>query len=168
MEKEEKIEELLNKHNHIPYPSVPKLYPNKKYAMMLYDDFAGELGELSAITQYIYEHIQLKQHNLISKTLVRIAIQEMKHLALIGEVIKMLAEEPMYINSNQQPWSSKNVKYDIRDMAKIMDYNIETEKMAIKGYEKILNYTGNKQLRKLWERILLDENTHIEIFKCLK
>lgn len=52
-----KINQKINEMEKYPYPEIKNVYPNEKYATMLYDDFAGEMGELSAITQYVYEHI---------------------------------------------------------------------------------------------------------------
>ena len=47
-------------------------------------------------------------------------------------------------------------------------FNIEIEQQAIKEYEKVMQYTQNKSIKELLERIILDEKTHIEIFNRLK
>lgn len=53
----EEEKNILEQVKTIPYPEYKIIYPNLKYANMLYDDFAGSWGELSAITQYIYMNI---------------------------------------------------------------------------------------------------------------
>ena len=47
----------------------------------------------------------------------------------------------------------------------MMEYNIKSEEEAIKSYEKAKRMTRNKMLRSLFDRIILDEKTHIKIFE---
>lgn len=44
-------------------------------------------------------------------------------------------------------------------------YNIYTEEMAIQGYRRAMMYTKNLSIRKVLERIILDEKTHKQIFE---
>lgn len=148
-----------------PYPKVTHIVPNKKQAQMLYEDFAGEFGELSAITQYIYEHINLKEQDDISRIMLEIAIMEMKHLDLVGEVIQKLGEKPIFQSSKQELWTAQNVRYDLDCLTETMKYNIETEKIAIQGYQRGIMYTNNRSLKMLLNRIILEERLHIEIFR---
>ena len=50
----------------------------------------------------------------------------------------------------------------------MLTYNIETEKKAIEEYKKIIKYTQNKSIKDLIERIILDEQTHLEILNRLR
>ena len=43
--------------------------------------------------------------------------------------------------------------------------NAQSEQMAINSYRKLMKYTNNPYLRKVYERIILDEVTHIKIFE---
>ena len=45
-----------------------------------------------------------------------------------------------------------------------MEYNIFTEKEAIKEYKRGIANTRNISIQKLLNRIILDEKSHIEIF----
>ena len=45
MIKYEELKSILQKNRNIPYPSVPKLYHNKRYCNLIYDSFGGERGE---------------------------------------------------------------------------------------------------------------------------
>lgn len=156
---------MLNKYENIPYPKIPKLYPNKRYAIMLYNNFAGEFGELSAITQYIYENIDLENNNDISSILLKISVQEMKHLQLIGKILVALGEKPYYQDMNKKAWSSKNIKYCTGNIKEMMKHNIYLEEMAISEYKKATRFTRNIELRRIFERIIMDEINHIEVFK---
>lgn len=158
------IQKIMDKTLEIPYPKIPNLYPNIRYARMLYNDFASDKGELTAITQYIYEHINYNYDYELSKILLRIAIEEMKHLDILGEIIKKLGENPIYINSEKKPWTSENVKYNFYSLNEMLEYNVIAEDAAIAGYKKAIKYTNNIYLKKIFERIILDEEKHKEIF----
>ncbi len=141
---------------------------NKRYAEVLYNSFAGEEGELTAVTQYIYEHIELKKFESFSKILLSIAIEEMQHLELIGNLIRKLGGKPYYINKEKCFWSSKNIKYHFNSVFDMLNYNIESEKRAIEGYREAIKNTQNKSIQQLLDRIILDEQTHLEIFNRLR
>ena len=141
---------------------------NLKYANLLYDNFAGSDGELTAVTQYIYEHIELNRYESFSKILLSIAIEEMKHLQLIGELIRRLGKKAYFIDKKQSAWNTENIKYHFNNIYDMLMYNIESEKKAILGYKEAIKYTQNKSIKDLLERIILDEQTHLEIFNRLK
>lgn len=161
----EEIKRIMEKTAQIPYPQIPNVYPNPRYAQMLLDDFGGELGELSATTQYIYEHINLREEKEISVIMRNIAIMEMKHLDILGEIIKKMGGNPFYTDSNHRAWTAKNVKYHTCDLEETMKYNIMTEDAAILGYRKAIRATNQMGLKRVFERIIIDENSHKEIFR---
>ena len=163
--KYEEAKEILNANDKISYPKLQNIYKNKNLANMLYDDYAGKLGELTAITQYTYEHISLNSNVDISNIMLLIAKQEMKHLDIIGNLINLLGLQPYYMDSKLHPWDSKNIKYDIGDIKEMMEYNIYTERMAIEGYQKIIMRTRSINIQRILSRIILDEKSHIEIFR---
>ena len=86
----EELNAILSSLDEVPFPEVKYVVKNQMYANLLYDDLSGELGELSAVTQYIYEHMEIVNFPELSRIMVKIAIQEMKHLNLVGELIKKL------------------------------------------------------------------------------
>ena len=120
----EELNKMISKYDDVPFPEIKYVYANQIYANLLYDDLAGELGELSAVTQYAYEHMDMKNNEELSKIMLRIAIQEMKHLNLVGK-------NPCFVNSKGIIWNSGNLNYDVKDIIKTMEYNIKTEKVAI-------------------------------------
>ena len=165
MIKYEELSKMLEKNKNIPYPPIPNLYGNKRYVNLIYENFAGKDGELTAITQYIYEHIDFKGKEKISKILLNIAIEEMHHINILGEILVKLGAKPFFVNANQKEWSANNVKYQINDLSEAMKINISSEELAIAGYRRLMQYTNNVYLRKVYERIILDEKNHLEIFK---
>lgn len=127
----EELNSMLSELDGIPFPEVKYVVKNPMYANLLYNDLSGELGELSAVTQYIYEHMDIANFPEISDIIVKIAIQEMKHLNLVGELIKRLGKNPYFIDSKGMNWNSKYLKYNFDDIVETMRHNIETEKVAI-------------------------------------
>ncbi len=128
----EELNMIVSELDEVPFPEVKYVVKNPIYANLLYDDLSGELGELSAITQYVYEHIEIVSFPELSGIMLKIAIQEMKHLNLVGELIKRLGKKPYFIDSKGVNWNSKYVKYNFDNIINTMKYNIETEKVAIK------------------------------------
>ena len=163
----EELEKILQKNKNIPYPEVPRLYPNKRYCNLIYDSLGGEKGELTAITQYSFESITLKNEEKISNILKQIAIEEMKHLEILGNIIVNLGEKPIYMNSKGNIWTTENVTYNCENLKEIIDLNIKAEEEAMLGYKNILKYTNNMFLRRIYERIILDETTHLEVFRSI-
>lgn len=164
----EEVQEILSSKKNIPYPKLMNIRQNVRYANLLFDNFAGKEGELTAVNQYIYEHIELKRYENFSKILLSIAKEEMYHLELIGDLIKRLGKKPYYINQNQCIWNANNIKYHFNNVYDMLIFNIESEKKAIIGYKEMTKHTQNKSIKDLLERIILDEQTHLEIFNRLK
>ena len=70
----EEVVEILNSKRNIPYPKLMNIRQNINYAKLLYKSYSSADGELTAVLQYIYEHIELKQFECFSKILLSIAI----------------------------------------------------------------------------------------------
>ena len=160
MIKYEELNQMLLRNKKVPYPQIPNLYPNKGYANLIYESFAGKEGELTAITQYIYEHIDLKDKEDISKILVNIAIEEMHHIDILGEILVNLGEKPYFKDSNKKDWNAGNVQYKAKNIKEMMKINVVSEENAIMGYRQLMRYTNNMYLRRVYDRIILDETTH--------
>ncbi len=160
----EDIKQMLRERDKIPYPELRGINKNPIYAKYLYDSFAGEMGELSAITQYIFEHIDKKLGQEVNKIMLLVAVDEMKHFNKIGNLIQELGLPPHYVSAKLNPWNSNFVRYDTGNLRETMEYNIFTEKEAIKEYKRGIANTRNISIQKLLNRIILDEKSHIEIF----
>lgn len=161
----DEIKSMLEEKRKIPYPEYKVLNKNIKFANMLRENFAGGDGELSAITQYIYEHIITNEE--LSSILLSIAIEEMKHLNIVGELVTQYGGRPIYANYQGELWNADNVKYDIYDLKDLMKYNIKSEELAIEGYKKAMNVTNNITVKKLLDRIIYDEKIHKNIFEMI-
>lgn len=156
-----------------PYPKIKVEEKNCYYANLLLNDYCGLVSELSAITQYTYQHFDKFDTNQeFSSILSGIAVVEMKHLELLGKTIKLLGINPkfyfidknLYCNTNY--WNSSFIDYNT-DIKKMLKNNIIIEEKTIENYKKDINIICDKYIQKLLYRIIEDEYLHIEIFKSL-
>jgi bacterioferritin len=154
----------------LPYPEVKVEKPNIEYAKILSNDYAGKVSEETAINLYSFQHFALDDE-YYTKILKNISIVEMKHLELLGETIKLLGLEPVFMSYNKEknglvPWKSSYIDYktNLEDVLKI---DIEAEEKAIENYRKSISLINDKYIKKLLERIIMDEELHLNIFKDL-
>lgn len=164
------FEVLYNNFNEIendPYPKIENIKQDYRFGKMLYDSYAGSYGELTAITQYVYENITNEENKELRNVLMRVAMDEMHHLKILGELLVELGFIPYYMGSRNNKWCSDRVKYKFSCMEEMMKYNIQTEKMAIKEYERLIENTEDKCIKDILSRIIKDEENHIRIFKAM-
>ena len=153
-----------------PYPPVRVEGKNLYYANLLLEDYAGMTGELTAITEYVYQKFdKFQEKSEFSHILGKIAIVEMKHLELLGETIKLLGVNPKYCfkkDNYYELWNSSFVNFNdnVIDMLKS---DIKKEEDAIKNYELHISMIDDKYIREMLYRIIEDERVHIKCFNYL-
>ena len=94
------FEVLYNNFNEIendPYPKIENIKQDYRFGKMLYDSYAGSYGELTAITQYVYENITNEENKELRNVLMRVAMDEMHHLKILGELLVELGFIPYYM-----------------------------------------------------------------------
>lgn len=153
-----------------PYPDIKVNKKNLKHANILLESFAGTISEDTATHEYIYQHIILKKINKnLSDALLKISITEMKHLSFLGELIQLLGMNPEYksynyFTNNYTYWSGNYINYET-NIKTLLLHNIKMEEMAIKQYKKTITLIKDENIISLINRIIEDENLHIQIFK---
>ena len=153
-------------HIDLPYPGLKCVTPNLTYARILLNDYAGSISELTAIMQYLYGQIQLKEeYPEISTLLMCISKTEMHHMALLGEAILSLGGDPQYrvMNARNMPsyWSAQPLNYS-KTAKKILIDSIAGEIKAIDQYEKHIQLIEDENIQALLKRIIMDEELHIK------
>lgn len=155
-----------------PYPEIKVEKENLYYAQLLLDDYVGIASEETSIQQYIYQSIdKFEICPDFSNTLRGIAIVEMRHLDILGKMIKALGVTPKlkYIsksNKCMEYWNSSFVDYT-PTLEKMLKSDIELEKKAIISYKKHIDIIDDKYIKAILERIIEDEVLHIECFNKL-
>jgi len=126
---------------------------------------AARSRELTAITQYMAQHYELEDADFgkLASKIKEIGIQEMKHAEDLAERILFLKGEP-----TSKPDAGVKKGQEIADML-ATDAVLETQ--AIKMYnEAALTCAEEKDQisKQLFERLLTEEEGHLDIFENLK
>jgi bacterioferritin len=152
----------------IPYPPIEIERRNTNYAQLLLHDYAGAQGELTALTQYFYQHLLTKyRYKEFSSTMEYISIEEMRHMEMLGELIVLLGGNPLYRTIDQYNstyWTSENVS-PLQNIHKFLNANIKSENIAIDNYRLRITQIRDVKIQHVLERIILDEEHHIATFK---
>ena len=150
------------------YPEIKVVRENPTLAKLLTHVYASSDGELTAIHLYAYQSMILKEkYQEISRILMEISEVEMRHLYLLGETICKLGVNPVYADCNfnmEVYWQADYVIYN-DDIKTILEVDIESEKQAIHDYQMILTVVDDIYVKDLIERIIEDEEVHLEIFR---
>lgn len=154
-----------------PYPSIKNLQENKKLAYKIKKVYAGNYSELSCTMKYIYQSLILNDElKEIKEALKKIAIVEMHHLDILGKMLIKLGLNPAYTyinkSDNETYWQSDLIDYST-DIIEFLHTNIKIEEKAIKEYQKLIKYADDEIITDIFQRIILDEENHVRIFKSI-
>lgn len=152
-----------------PYPKVCVDRQNPYYANLLKDSFAGKESEFTLINQYLYHYYIIKEINKdIADALYEISKVEMKHMEILSSLIYHLAGDPVFRGgeTDYEFWSGDNVYYGI-SVLDMLENNLKAEQLSIQNYRKKQKIIDDKNVKKVLERIILDEYIHIELLKKL-
>lgn len=131
-------------------------------AMLLMQDYGGRVSETSALMQYMYQHYILSPVDKeIADILERIAIFEMQHHELLGKTITLLGGDPI-VGADYKYWTAGYINYT-RSLKEIIMVDINDEEQAIENYRKTIARLKNKDVARMIECIISDEELHIEV-----
>lgn len=136
----QQADDFLNKiqcRSQNPFPSTQMPVQHAQAAELLLSVYAGGgNSELTALTQYFVHSQTLSDVDAKNLDLC-IALDEMHHLQVIGEMIVSLGGELRFWSTNHMYWTGGYVSYGITDKEKISQ-DIFSEQEAISGYEALL------------------------------
>lgn len=155
----------------LPYPPIQVTEKNQQYANLLSVNYCGYVSELSAITQYINNENRLaSDHCPIAKTILGIAMAEMIHLQMLGELISLLGGNIHYIatyrDGRQLMWTPHHLKLPT-DAKEMLQVNMESEKAAIEQYTMHMQLIDDPCVNAVLARIIKDEEYHLMILQGL-
>ena len=151
----------------LPYPEIKEATSDMRTVSILKDLLSNRNGELTAILQYTYQsRLAGQTEKEIAEVLEEISVVEMKHTKLLMNAILSFGGDPRYDNSFGQYFSASYVNYaqKLKDM---LQANIRGESKAIEDYSRAIKNMQNQSLKDLLNRIILDEQIHLEIFEKL-
>lgn len=151
-----------------PYPEVRVVKPNAFYAQLLLEDYAGQVSETTAITQYLYHHYVLEQEfKEIADLLSCIALVEMHHQEMLADTIVKLGVDPRFRtigpNNVETYWIASYITYG-NALCDRISANIASEWAAIANYRRHQSIIDDPSIKALLERIVMDELHHITLF----
>lgn len=151
----------------IPYPKIEVSSKDVNLAYKLFNVYAGRISELSAITQYSFQSIYLKNYHDLSNILEKISKVEMRHLKILGDLIKELGLTPYYVtyscDKQATPWNTDFID-STTDYRSMLISNINSEVVAIKDYNDLISCTNDPNIKEIIKRIIIDEEHHLKIF----
>ncbi len=141
-----------------PVVSVEKNLGDSKVLMPVY---GGVGGEITAIMTYTYQHF-ITENKELSLMLEGVSAVEMHHMELLGKAITALGGYPVI--GGRTYWNGSSVNYTL-DPKRFLKQNVIAEENAILSYERAILNLSQDSLKLMLERIILDEEIHIKLFK---
>ncbi len=157
-------------HAAAPYPPVQAGQINQNDAKLMLDNLGGRNSEMSAISLYFYNTLITEEHKEIANVFHRISIVEMHHLEIFGKLAKQLGADPRLwvCQGNKSVYWSPGYHFYPTHLPALLDYAMEEEQAAINKYKKQTCCIANQNIVNNLQRIIQDEELHIQLFAQLK
>lgn len=153
-----------------PYPSVQVTHQDPELGAQILDNVGGSNSEISTIALYIYNHyITNDEFKSVGEIFRQIAMVEMHHLDIFSGLSLALGMEPRLWtrqNNRFQYWTPSYVNYAL-DLKTMVLRALNGELAAIEKYEKQIDSTDDNYIIANLQRVILDEELHVEIFRQL-
>ena len=152
----------------LPYPETADIETDRFSASIIYPAFIGAHSELNAVIQYVYHELefQMQDEIKIAQTLMGISVAEMHHFHLLGETLKRLGANSIFNDFPQCVKPSGGCVYG-KVLDKMIVDDISGEMQAIQIYNSMLKNLSNQKVKRVIERIILDEELHLKVLKEL-
>lgn len=150
-----------------PYPEVRVQRPNRYYAELLLEDYAGQVSEMTAINQYFHHHIVFEEKfSDLAELEECVSIIEMWHLEMLGETIRLLGVNPQLrtLTNNKATFWCGNFVYYGNSVCDRLAADIAAEKSAIEQYRKHQQLIRDPYIVEMLERFIMDEQHHLQLF----
>ncbi|MGL5152740.1 MAG: ferritin-like domain-containing protein [Clostridium sp.] len=154
----------------IPYPEMKVSEKNLHYAALLTEDYCSGVSELTAITQYVNHETRISGYDCnVARVILSIAMAEMTHLQILGQVIILLGGNLTYnavYKEGAVPWEVSNVVYGYTPEDMLLS-DIRGEKGAINQYIEHINMIDDPCVKSILKRIVMDEQYHVALLSDL-
>ncbi len=151
----------------LPYPSTDALTVDVRSGNIISFAYATLKGELSAVMQYIYQRMYMRAvDEADADTMLSVALAEMHHLDILGSAMIRLGVPPRFVlyPNTYAYFNASQVSKATSPVKMLMD-DVQSEMNAITEYEKMLFALKNERVEAIIQRIVLDEQLHLETFK---
>ncbi len=153
-------------------PSMEEIEKDHHALRIVSPAYAGRSGEMTATLQYVFQSIVLGScgRREDAEKLMRIAVQEMHHMEILGTLICKLGAPPIFTSCPPYPvgyYSASSVNYT-RDFMSMIRLDILGEKAAIEQYRYMIERLNNGKVISVLEGIVRDEEEHLAILEELQ
>ncbi len=153
----------------LPYPSLKDLSTDVRSGNIISFGYATLKGEVAAVLQYIYHRFYFDRIDKEdADALFSIALAEMHHVDILGKTMLRLGVSPRFVQcpNTYAYFNSSQVSRATSPVKMLMD-DVQSEMDAIADYQKMLFALKNENVAAIVQRIVLDEQLHLETFKKL-
>ncbi|XAH73101.1 ferritin family protein [Kineothrix sp. IPX-CK] len=151
----------------LPYPEIQPESQNPQYALAMLSNVGSSNSEMTAVSLYFYNSVILDPLYVnFAKCFHEISIVEMHHLNIFADLaFKMGADPRLWSVQNRRKayWTPAFNQYP-REIRSIIVNSIKGEEAAIRKYRSQTSVIRDANIKSILERIILDEERHIEIF----
>ncbi len=151
----------------LPYPPICVDSPSAVYAGEMLGNMAAVVSEMSDVSRYFYISVVTeKQYSQVSTCFHHISIVEMHHLNMFAKLARLLGADPRLWSGRARRhwWSPSFIGYP-RELRSLIAESIKAEEAAISKYSKQANTIRDINIVAILNRIILDEERHLQIFK---
>ena len=150
-----------------PYPPVKVTRENVRFAAQLSSAFGGSGGEFGT-AEYVFQSVIFRStYPEYADIFGRIAMVEMRHLNMIGELMKLLGLPPVYgeyENGVPSYWNGTFPDYT-DDLASAILHDLDGEQKAYSAYVSLSRRSGDRCVFAVLSRIALDEMIHVNLLR---
>jgi len=150
------------------YGKLMEIKTNPFYAEILQNLYAGDNCEVISYLQLCYQSsLLLPFESEIGKTFEQVANEDSLHMKLLSHYIVLYGGNPIFSNSQGIWLGGRSVNYS-KNIKSMLLSNIDLKENSLINYKTANAKIEDKNLKKLLNSIILDEETHLAKFKkCL-
>jgi len=149
-----------------PYPAVQAGGRNPVYACEMLSNIGDIVSEMSDVVRYFYISVVARyEFSSIAACFHHISIVEMHHLDIFAELAFQLGADPRLWSCGtcNRYWSPSFIGYP-KEILSLIAESIEAEKAAICKYGRQAGIIRDTNIVANLNRIILDEERHLQIF----
>lgn len=152
----------------LPYPAIRPDSRSRIYAQEILSNVGGSNSEMTAVSLYFFNSVILDpDYASFAKCFHEISIVEMHHLDMFADLAYTLGAEPRLWsmrNRRKVYWTPAYNRYP-HEIHEVITNSIDGEEAAIQKYKNQSEFIKDANIVDILNRVILDEERHIEIFK---
>lgn len=151
----------------LPYPPIQTESRQPEYAYAMLSNVGSSNSEMTAVSLYFYNSVILKlDYTYFAQCFHEISIVEMHHLDMFADLAFQMGLDPRLWSVERRRkyyWTPAYNKYP-RKIREVIENSIKGEMAAIQKYTRQAETIRDTNIVNILNRIILDEQRHIEIF----